>query len=237
MKKLLTLALLGIVFYACQTDPIAKLQQKLTELDKAMGGAAVTDKAKADEFVKTSEELAALLENQYVDVLLKAAGLAKTAGQPQKAIELYTKVLTSLDKAMGGAAVTDKSKADEFIKTSEELAALVEKSNPDQYVDVLLKAAGLAKTVDQPQKAIDLYARIANGLPQHKKAPTALFMIGFVEENDLNDLVKAKATYELFLLKYPNDPDFADDAQNAIKLLGISPEDIIKGFEKQGQAQ
>ena len=173
MKKLLTLALLGLLMNACQTDPIPALQKKLTDLDKAMGGANVTDKAKAAEFIKVSEEL----------------------------------------------------------------AGLVEKSNQDQYVDVLLKAAGLAKTVENPQKAIELYSKIAEGLPQHKKAPTALFMIGFVQENDLADIVKAKATYESFLQKYPNDPDFADDAQNAIKMLGISPDEIIKGFEKQGQAQ
>ena len=173
MRKLITLALLGIVFNACQTDPIAAHQEKLT----------------------------------------------------------------ALDKAMGGANVTDKSKAAEFIKTSEELAALVEKTNQDQYVDVLLKAAGLAKTVDIPQKAIELYSKIVDGLPQHKKAPTALFMIGFVQENDQGDLTKAKATYELFLQKYPNDPDFADDAQNAIKMLGKSPDEIIKEFEKQGQVQ
>ncbi len=147
------------------------------------------------------------------------------------------KKLIDLDKSMGGANVTDKAKAAEFIKTSEKLAALVEKSNPDQYVDVLLKAAGLAKTVENPQKSIELYTRIANGLPQHKKAPTALFMIGFVQENDLGDLEKAKATYESFLQKYPNDPDFTDDAQNAIKMLGKSPDEIVKEFEKQEQAQ
>lgn len=151
--------------------------------------------------------------------------------------EALTERLVSLDKAMGGAAVTDKTKAEEFIKTSEELAALVEKSNPDQYVDVLLKAAGLAKTIGNPQKAIELYTKVAAGLPQHKKAPTALFMIGFVQENDLNDLEKAKATYEMFLQKYPNDPDFADDAQNALKMLGKSPEEIIREFEKQQQEQ
>lgn len=152
-------------------------------------------------------------------------------------IAAHQNKLKALDKAMGGASVTDKAKAAEFIKTSEELAALLEKKNPDQYVDVLLKAAGLAKTVDNPQKAIELYSKVADGLPQHKKAPTALFMIGFVQENDLADLTKAKATYELFLQKYPNDPDFADDAQNALKLLGKSPDDIIKEFEKQGETQ
>ena len=144
-----------------------------------------------------------------------------------------TQTLFDLDLSMGGANVTDKSKALQFIKTAEELAALIEKSNQDQYVDLLLKSAGLAKTVDEPRKALELYQKVANGLPQHPKAPTALFMSGFVYENDLNDLNNAKAVYESFLQKYPNDPDFTDDAQNALKMLGKSPEEIIKQFEQQ----
>ena len=91
----------------------------------------------------------------------------------------------------------------------------------------------MAKTVDEPRKALELYQKVANGLPQHPKAPTALFMSGFVYENDLNDLNNAKAVYESFLQKYPNDPDFTDDAQNALKMLGKSPEEIIKQFEQQ----
>ena len=62
-------------------------------------------------------------------------------------------------------------------------------------------------------------------------------MMGFVYENDLNDLVKAKATYEAFLQKYPNDPDFADDAKTALTMLGRSPEDIIKEFEQKQHEQ
>lgn len=174
MKKLFSFAILTVLLFACQNDPAASLEQKLTELDKAMGG----------------------------------------------------------------AAVTDKSKADEFIKASEELAAMVEPGNPDKYINLMLKAAGLAKTVQQPQKAIEMYQKVVDKYPQHKKAPTALFMIGFVQENDLNQLDQAKATYESFLAKYPNDPDFTDDAQNALKQLGKSPEELIKEFEQNaGQAQ
>jgi tetratricopeptide (TPR) repeat protein len=144
--------------------------------------------------------------------------------------------LESLDKEMGGANVTNKAKANEFIATAEKLAALVEHKDQNQYVDLLLKSAGLAKVIEEPNKAITLYERVAKGLPKHPKAPTALFMIGFVYENDLNDLEKAKATYESFLQQYPNDADFTDDAQNALKLLGKSPEEVIKGFE-QNQVQ
>ncbi len=143
--------------------------------------------------------------------------------------------LSALDKEFGGANVTDKKKAEEFIVTAEQLADLVKEKDPNEYANLLLKAAGLAKTIENPLKAIELYAKIADGMPQNPKAPTALFMLGFVYENDLGDLTKAKSVYESFLQKYPNDPDFADDAQNALKMLGKSPEDIIKSFEQQNR--
>ena len=54
MKKLFTLAILGIVLHSCQTDPTVALQNKLKDLDKAMGGASVSDKSKAIEFIKLS---------------------------------------------------------------------------------------------------------------------------------------------------------------------------------------
>ena len=44
-----------------------------------------------------------------------------------------------------------------------------------------------------------------------------------------------KSTYEEFLKRYPNDPDYVDDAENALKFLGIPPEEIIKQFEKNPQ--
>ncbi len=159
--------------------------------------------------------------------------MACNADAPAK----LTQKLIDLDKAMGGAYVTDKTKAEEFVKTSEQLAALVEKTNTDQYVDVLLKAAGLAKNIGNPKKSIELYQRVADGLPQHPKAPTALFMMGFVYETDMNDLEKAKATYEYFLQKYPNDPDFADDAKSSLALLGRSAEDIIKEFKEKQEVE
>lgn len=143
--------------------------------------------------------------------------------------------LAALDKEMGGATVTDKKKADEFIIAAEQLAGLVKERDPDQYADLLLKAAGLAKTIANPQKAIELYSKLADQMPEHKKAPTALFMLGFVYENDLGDLDKAKSIYESFLQKYPDDPDFADDAQTALKMLGKSPEEIIREFERQNR--
>lgn len=135
--------------------------------------------------------------------------------------------LTALDKEFGGAEVTDKKKAEEFIITAEQLASLVEKSSPDEYVEILLKAGGLARTIEAPQKAIELYSKVTEKMPQHPKAATAFFMIGFVYANDLEELDKARAAYELFLEKFPND-EMAESARAELKNLGKSPEEILK---------
>lgn len=151
---------------------------------------------------------------------------------PNKQIAQLEQKLITIDQQIGGAKVTDKEKAAEFVKTSEELAALVQQSDPDKYANVLLKAAGLAKTIKNPAKAIELYAKVSEGMPQHAKAPSALFMQAFIYEDDLNDLQKAKSTYEAFLQRYPNDPDLVDDAKGALKMLGKTPEEVIEEFKK-----
>jgi tetratricopeptide (TPR) repeat protein len=143
--------------------------------------------------------------------------------------------LMRLEKEIGSPVVTDKAKADMFIKIAETYAALLEQSNPDKQVDLLLMAGALAKTIGNPNKAVQLYYNVGEKLPDHPKAPTALFMQAFIYETDLKDLEKAKATYELFLKRYPKDPDYADDAENALKLLGIPDEEIMRQFEQNPQ--
>lgn len=147
-------------------------------------------------------------------------------------ITALTAQLAALDAEMGGAAVSDPSKADKFIQLSEELAALQNQADPNKSAEILLRAAALAKAAGKSAKAVELYERVHAEMPGHPKAPMALFMSGFVYENDLGDLQKAKSVYEQFLQQYPADQDFADDASNALKLLGKSPEEIVREFEK-----
>ncbi|MEY3241313.1 MAG: hypothetical protein RIR11_2751 [Bacteroidota bacterium] len=140
--------------------------------------------------------------------------------------------LVRIDRKMTvNGLVTDKDLANRYIEISEGYAAIT-KSN-DKYADLLSMAGGLAKTIESYNKAIVLYHRLSERLPEHPKARTALFMKGFIYENDLGDTGKAKATYEEFLQKYPDDADYADDVKMALKTLGKSAEEIVKGFQSQ----
>lgn len=148
----------------------------------------------------------------------------------QKNVVWIDSALIRLDKKMvKDGVVVDKTAVSLFIETAEGYAALTD--SPEKYADLLMKSAGLAKSAGEFNKSLQLYYKLSNRLPDHPKSKTALFMQGFIYENDLQDLEKAKKSYEFFLEKYPNDPDYADDAKMALKTLGKSPEEIIKSFK------
>ena len=82
------------------------------------------------------------------------------------------------------------------------------------------------------QKAADLFRKVYDKYPNSDKAPTALFMSGFVLANNLNKYDEATKTYRLFLEKYPNHP-LAKSAREELNNMGISPDDILKSNSKQ----
>lgn len=144
--------------------------------------------------------------------------------------------LVAIDRTMGQSPGEEiGTAATKFIQISEAYSTLVEQSDPNKHVDLLMRAGGLSKSAGDPNTALRLYYSVAEKMSGHPKAPTALFMMAFIYETDLKDMEKAKSTYERFLEKYPNDPDYADDAANALKYLGIPPEELIKQFQQNQQ--
>ena len=98
----------------------------------------------------------------------------------------------------------------------------------------LFKAADIAMNMSRPQQAIKLFQRILSEYPDFDKAPQCLFLQGYVYENNLGNLQKAKEIYQEFLKKYPND-EFADDAKVSLDNLGKTPEQLIKEFEEKSK--
>ena len=98
----------------------------------------------------------------------------------------------------------------------------------------LFKAADIAMNMNRPQQAIKLFQRIIAEYPDFDKLPQCLFLQGYVYENNLGNLQKAKEIYQEFLKKYPDD-EFADDAKVSLENLGKSPEQLIKEFEEKSK--
>lgn len=140
--------------------------------------------------------------------------------------------LNSLDAVIGGATLQNLEPAADFMNTAEGYSAIIRTASPEKSADLLMKAAGMARATGDFNRAIRIYYNVAEKIPGQSKAPAALFLQAFVYDNDLKEYDKAKALYEEFLKRYPED-EMADDAQNSLKLLGKSPDEIIQMFEKQ----
>ncbi len=96
----------------------------------------------------------------------------------------------------------------------------------------LFKAGDMAMNTNRSVQAIQLYSRIIEQYPDYTKVPEALFLKGYVYENNLGRLDKAREIYEEFLERFP-DNDFADDAEVSLRYLGMSPEELIEIFQQK----
>jgi len=103
--------------------------------------------------------------------------------------------------------------------------------NHPQTPAFLFEAAQLyANYLGDPRKAIALLEIIDQRFRrQSSVAPEALLFQAFIYENQLNDTARAREIYERFLSYYPDDT-LAEQARQAIKLLGKSPEEILQEF-------
>jgi len=99
----------------------------------------------------------------------------------------------------------------------------------------LFNAAGIAMNSNEGPKALELFSKIIEKYPTYRKAPLCLFFKGYVEENMMHNLDKAKELYLLFIEKYPKH-EFVSAAQASLQNLGKSPEQMMKEFEARQKA-
>ncbi|NNF36126.1 MAG: hypothetical protein HKN68_18620 [Saprospiraceae bacterium] len=105
-------------------------------------------------------------------------------------------------------------------------------ANPNSVAspDFLYRAAEIARTLRTFPKALSLYDWIINKYPEYEKAPTVLFLKGFLLENEFNDIELAKNTYKQFIDKYPRH-ELTDDVTFLYENIGKSDEEIMKMIE------
>lgn len=107
---------------------------------------------------------------------------------------------------------------------------------PDEKMapEYLFKAADLSIYLKQYEKTIKLYDQIFNKYPDFEKRPESLFLKGYVYENNLKDLDKARGSYNTFIEFYPNHP-FTESAKISLRFLGATPEDVMKALLEEQQ--
>ncbi len=110
----------------------------------------------------------------------------------------------------------------------------------DNYPDDTTGAAYLFKAADfyryqrKPLRSIELYKKIYDQYTTVARRPYALFLQGFIFENEAGNTHAAKVLYEKFLKEYPTHP-IARDVQATLANLGKSPEQLIQEFEEKAK--
>ncbi|MES2558740.1 MAG: tetratricopeptide repeat protein [Bacteroidota bacterium] len=102
----------------------------------------------------------------------------------------------------------------------------------DLAPEFLFKAGQRCNASANHEQALALFQQVIDKYPKHKIAEDALFLQGYVYENSMQDLSRAKTVYVKFLELYPNS-DLAEDAKSSIEDLGKTPEQIFAEFEKK----
>ncbi|MFC1477098.1 tol-pal system YbgF family protein [candidate division KSB1 bacterium] len=75
------------------------------------------------------------------------------------------------------------------------------------------------------QESIDLYQELMEKYPESQYLGDAVFMIGYLNANHLQDYATAKIYYERLIAEFP-DHGFVPSAQFELEHLGKSPEDL-----------
>lgn len=96
----------------------------------------------------------------------------------------------------------------------------------------LYRAAEVARALNNPQLAAAMYERVHDEYKAFSKAPESLFMAAFTYDENLNNLDKARETYEKFLAMYP-DNVFAESTPMLLDNLGKSDEEILRQLEEK----
>ncbi len=104
----------------------------------------------------------------------------------------------------------------------------------DLASEYIYKAAQRCNVMAQHQQALDLFQRVIEAYPKSRVREEALFLKGYIYENSLNNLEKARECYMAFIASYPNS-ELAEDAKLAVRNLGKTPEEILQSFTEKGE--
>ncbi len=81
------------------------------------------------------------------------------------------------------------------------LIAIVGCSSKPGHEELFQQAEAFQKA-QEFEKAAETYSKIVEAFPEGEKSDEALFMVGFIYANELNDTTKARSAYKSFLDKY-----------------------------------
>ncbi|HEX7414847.1 MAG TPA: hypothetical protein VF411_12460 [Bacteroidia bacterium] len=197
----------GVLFFIALTWLVVSCNQKEAETTKAAKQPADTSKTKLTELPPPPEK----------------------AEVPTQ-VELQ-KQIKEMEKTLYASEVLDVDKAKRMIR-------LYDTYHKNYYMDAacpdyLFKAGEISENINQFNRAAQFYKMCCYEYNDNfKYRSLCLFRLANVYDYKLNDYIHAKEVYTQIKEQYPK-TQLATDADAAIKMMGQSDKDIVRGFERK----
>ena len=139
--------------------------------------------------------------------------------------------IKAMEKVLYASEVLDVNKAKQMIR-------LYDTYHKNYYLDFvcpdyLFKAGEISENIGQYNRAADFYRMCcAEYNDNFKLRAECMFRLANVYDYKLNDYIHAKDVYRQVTEQYPK-TQLAKDAAAAIKMMGKSDIDIVRGFERK----
>jgi TolA-binding protein len=144
-----------------------------------------------------------------------------------KAIEMRSRI-KGMEDSLFNASVFEQRNAQALLDVYKAYAtALPLDSMAPEY---LFRAAGVARSMKDPQQSVFLYDRITTDYPGWRKLPDTYYLKAFVIDADLGQKGEAQRAYTFVINNFPEHP-FAEQARLAIANLNYSDEELIARFK------
>lgn len=187
----------------------------------------------ADEMMSTGKmEVANVLRNGFADLYpndVKSKGIKDSISAPYDNLNGLIKDLGANIFENPDVNGINKANSEKYVDVCESYALVY--PNDSLSAGYLFKAAEMSRALKSYGKTISLYDWITVYHPNDKNAPMALFLKGFLLENDLKSPDKAKEIYQLFLSKYPNHA-MAKDVNFLMSNIGKTDNELIEEIEE-----
>jgi outer membrane protein assembly factor BamD (BamD/ComL family) len=163
--------------------------------------------------------------------LFTACGGGEKAASPSA--ELAGRI-KAMEDSLFNATSYDQRKAQSLLDVYKAFAA----THPldSMAPEYLFRAAGLSKSMRDPDQSIFLYDRIITDYPSWYRLPDVYYLKAFTIDSDQDRKGEAERAYKEVINRYPDHP-FAKDAKAMIENLQYTDEELIQRFEQMQQQQ
>lgn len=166
------------------------------------------------------------MKNYSILLILIAGVLISACNKSQSSLQTE---ISQMEKSVLVASKVDTVNCDTLISLYKNYCVLYK--DDTICADYFFKAAELSAQLGKYQQAIELFGNTQR-FPVYRKVARALFMQGFIAENNLHDKNAAREYYNRFIIKFPNHK-MTPEVKMLIQSLNFSDEMLIQNLKRQ----